>query len=319
MKYPPMLAVGWERPFDDPGWWFEPKLDGVRAIVEATTTGVVVWSRSGRVVTETYPELGSLAGRPMVLDGEIVAFDDRGRPSFERLQSRIHATGTRAREGATSQPVHLVAFDLLELDTRPIVDAPLETRIEQLQQIELAEPAVPSDPIPEHGLALFDAVAHRGLEGIMAKRLGSKYRPGARSPDWRKIPYIRRTQAVVGGFTPGQGRRAGGFGALLVGLWDGDRLRWCGGVGTGFNDETMRSIRAALDQMRRTTCPFHPDEGLPRDAMWVEPHLVAEVAFKEWTSVGRMRAPSFKGFSDRPHTEITHDAEFGAPPSPAEP
>jgi bifunctional non-homologous end joining protein LigD len=312
-----MLAVSWDRPFDDAAWWFEPKLDGVRAIVHVGIAEVVVWSRSGRVVSETYPELQALRGQDMVLDGEIVAFDMEGRPSFEHLQSRIHARGARARDAASTQPVSLVAFDLLEIEGRPVVGDPLEDRVATLQGLELPDVAVASDPIPEHGEALFDAVVSRGLEGVMAKRLGSIYRPGTRSPDWRKIPNIRRTRGVVGGFTPGEGRRRGHFGALLMGLWDGDRLRWSGAVGTGFDDQTMRAIRAALDEMQRPDSPFHPDPGLPKDAIWVEPHLVAEIAFKEWTSVGRMRAPSFKGFSTEPHEKVTWAAEF--PPSPAPP
>ncbi len=315
MMYEPMLAVSWERPFSDPAWVFEPKFDGVRALAHVDGDDLVIRSRSSRVITDTYPELSSLRGRKLVLDGEIVAYDERGRPSFERLQGRIHARGRRALELSATIPIGYLVFDLLDLDGRPRIELPIEARAELLAGLELPDCAVRVEQIAEHGEALFDAVGARGLEGMVAKRLGSPYRPGVRSADWRKVPHVRRVRAVVGGFTPGEGGRSGSFGALLIGMWDGPRLRWAGGVGTGFDTKTLRAIRAALDEMTTDACPFHPGRDLPRDAVWVDPQLVAEIAFKEWTSVGRLRAPSFKGFSDQPVSSITWEAEGG----PAEP
>ncbi len=146
----------------------------------------------------------------------------------------------------------------------------------------------------------------------MAKRYGSTYRPGARSPNWRKIPHIHRTRAVVGGFTESEGTRTGVFGALLLGLWDGDRLRYVGSVGTGFDDASARAIRSALDEMVTGESPFHEDEAIPVGTL-VHPHLVAEIAYKQWTRAGRLRAPSFKGFSDRPHESATWAEEGPGP------
>ena len=313
MIYAPMMAVSWDRPFTDQGWLFEPKLDGVRAVTAVDASGVYVYGRSGRQISGTYPELTSLRDVRAVLDGEIVAYDDDGKPSFERLQSRIHLQGHRALEAAASTPINYAVFDLLERHGTPVIGAPIEERAELLSTIDFPEPVIRVEQIPEHGEALFEAVVARSMEGIVAKRRGSRYRPGARSPDWRKIANIGRVRAVVGGYTRGEGGRSGGFGALLVGMWDGDRLRWAGAVGTGFDRAAIRAIRVALDEMERPDSPFHPAEGLPRDAVWVEPHLVAEIAYKEWTRAGRLRAPSFKGFSDRPAGSIAWDDE-GPPP-----
>jgi len=309
MIYEPMLAVSWDEPFSDPQWMFEPKLDGIRAIAQIDGDEIVIRSRTSRIITEAYPELAVLVGRRCVLDGEIVAYDESGRPSFERIQSRIHLRGQRAAEASTTIPIGYAVFDALELDGRPLIGEPLEERTAVLATLDLPDRVLRVDQIPEHGEALFDAVAAAGMEGIVAKRRGSLYRPGTRSSEWRKIPHVRRVRAVVGGFTPGEGGRSGQFGALLVGMWDGGHLRWAGRVGTGFDAKTLRAIRAALEQMRRPHSPFHPDAGLPRDAVWVEPQLVAEIAFKEWTATGRLRAPSFKGFSDRPVDEVTWATE----------
>ncbi len=309
MKYRPMLASPWDRPFSDHGWVFEPKFDGVRAIAEIDHENLIIWSRSGRMITDGYPELRSLRGRQAVLDGEIVAFDEHGRPSFERLQSRMHVRGRRAAELSESIPVGYAVFDLLELNGVSLIRLPLEERTGRLAALDLPDRIIRVEQIPEEGEALFEAVAAAGIEGIVAKRLGSPYRPGVRSPDWRKIPHVRRVRAVVGGFTAGEGSRIDSFGALLVGMWDGPRLRWAGAVGTGFDAASQRAIRHALDQMQSEECPFHPDPALPREAVWVEPVLVAEVEFKQWTAAGRLRAPAFKGFSDQPPESVTWEAE----------
>ena len=152
-------------------------------------------------------------------------------------------------------------------------------------------------------------VVENDLEGIVAKRLGSRYQPGVRSPDWRKIGHFKTVRAVVGGYTQGTGSREGTFGALLLGLIDRDRLRWIGAVGSGFDERSLLAIRQAADQMRVAESPFHPDDQLPAGAVWVEPRLVAVVRYKEWTGAARVRAPSFQGFTDDPIDRITWETE----------
>ncbi len=299
-----MLATPWTKAFSDPRWAFEPKWDGVRIIARGTEGRLI--SRSGRDVTATYPELGDLASiGPVVLDGEIVAFDSDGLPSFELLQQRINVRGPqRVTDLARTIPINYLVFDLL-FDGGRTIGLPWQARRELLEQIVLPAPAIISSTVAGEGEALFAASASQGLEGIVAKRRAALYQPGMRSPDWRKIVHIQRTRAVIGGYTPGEGERRNGFGALLLGQWDGDLLRFCGAVGTGFDQSTMAAIRSALDEMTIQGSPFHPEPRIPKDHRWVNPHLVAEVAFKQWTSAGRLRAPAFKGLSDRHHEEVT--------------
>ena len=309
-RFEPMLATSWRSPFSDPGWLFEVKWDGVRTILTWDGSSLALRSRRGRDVTAAYPELSGFAPpAACVLDGEIVAFDEAGRPSFGALQKRMNvAGGVKAVEAARTNPVTYVVFDLL-FDGEDVTRRPIETRLERLAAIDLPAPLVSSEVIPGEGEALYAAVVDRGLEGIVAKRRGSLYRPGVRSPDWRKVPCLRMIRAMVGGFTRGEGGRNGTFGSLVLGLWDGTSLRWIGSVGTGFEDAALPVIRAALDEMTVGENPFRSDPELPAAATWVSPHLVARVEFKEWTTAGRMRAPSFKGFTSEPPEEITWPAE----------
>ena len=305
----PMLATPWSAAFSDSGWMFEVKWDGVRALL--TWDGSVsLRSRSGRDITAVYPEMGGFShSGPCVLDGEIVAFDEVGRPSFADLQRRMNLAGKiKVAEAVRAVPVTYVAFDLL-YDGQDVTAWPIEQRLQRLASIELPAPLVRSEVVETDGEALFAAVVGEGLEGIVAKRHGSLYRPGVRSPDWRKVPHLRAVRAVVGGFTSGDGGRTGTFGSLLLGLWAGERLRWIGSVGTGFDDASLRAIRSALDEMTVDGCPFDSVAELPADSTWVAPHLVARVEFKEWTKAGRLRAPSFKGFVPDPEEEVTWEAE----------
>jgi len=309
-RFEPMLATPWPAPFSDPGWLFEVKWDGVRSMVAWDGSSLSVRSRRGRDVTAAYPELGGFAPRERcILDGEIVAFDEAGRPSFAALQKRINvAGGERAVEGARTNPVTYIVFDLLFYG-EDVTDQPIETRLERLAAFDLPAPLVSSDVISADGEALYAAVVERGLEGVVAKRRGSPYRPGVRSPDWRKVPYLRTVRALVGGFSVGEGSRTGTFGSLMLGLREGPHLRWIGSVGTGFDDTALLAIRAALNEMTIGESPFRPDPDLPAATIWVAPHLVARVEFKEWTIAGRLRAPSFKGFVPDPIEEITWEAE----------
>ncbi len=312
-----MMAAPWPRPFSNPGWSFEPKLDGVRVLLHWDGREVELRTRRGRDAAVTYPELAGFgAARPCVLDGEVVALDSAGRPSFERLQQRMNVVD-RGRVAAQAQavPISYVVFDLLH-DGEPLVDHPIEERRARLAGLDLPAPCAPVQVVPGDGLALWEFVEVRGLEGMVAKRAASPYRPGARSPDWRKMANRHLVRAVVGGYLPGDRGRSATFGSLLLGLWDGDRLRWIGAVGSGFDDATLRAVRGALDEMAADAAPFHPDATMWRNARWVEPALVAVVEYKEWTSVGRLRAPVFKGFATDPVEAITWEAE--GPRSPAE-
>ncbi|MGH8875202.1 MAG: hypothetical protein ACRDVM_08125, partial [Acidimicrobiia bacterium] len=256
-RYQPMLAVPWPAPFSDASWWFEVKWDGVRLVSSWDGRRLELRSRRGNDVTLTYPELSGLRfDRPTVLDGEVVALDAKGDPSFAFLQQRMNLAGSsRPREAARSIPLTYVVFDLLH-DGEPLVGAPIEERRARLAVLGLVAPAVLSEQVDADGDDLFQAVAARGLEGVVAKRKGSLYRAGQRSPDWRKVAHRRRLRAVVGGFTPGVSGRGPTFGSLLLGLWDGDRLRFIGAVGSGFDQQSLQAIRAALGAMAVTDPPF---------------------------------------------------------------
>lgn len=315
-----MAATAWPRVFEDDGWRFEIKWDGVRVLLFYDDGVVKLKSRSGLDATIRYPELTTFrADRATVLDGEIVALDETGRPSFERLQGRMNLSSPALVRSATEQvPITYVVFDVL-YDGSTVTSESWAERRQRLERVELSGPIVPSDAVSE-ARSLWDFVVERDLEGIVAKRADSPYRPGKRSPDWRKIASFRTVRAVVGGFTPGEGGRGGAFGALLLGLWEGGRLRWIGSVGSGFSDESLVAIRGALDEMRSEVSLFVEEEAMPRRAMWVAPQLVAMVQYRQWTSAGRLRAPSFKGFTDDPVEAVTWAAEGPeAPPQPVSP
>jgi len=302
-----MLATPWPAPFDDPAWVFELKWDGVRCLLSSDEGGITLVSRAGNEMTKRYPELSSVdIPSDLVLDGEIIALDQSGRPSFELLQGRL---GTDlVRGGLSPVPITYVVFDLLHRE-QPLIELPLEARQEKLDHLELPVPMVIADRYCGEAQPMWEFVRENDLEGLVAKRLGSRYTPGSRSADWRKFSNFMQLRAVVGGFTPGTGGRAGTFGALLLGLVDGDHLRWIGAVGTGFSDKSLRAIRDALDQMLIAEAPFYTDDGLPPGAIWVEPRLVAVVRFKQWTRSGKIRAPSFVGFSGDPVAAVTWEAE----------
>ncbi|MDJ0954233.1 MAG: non-homologous end-joining DNA ligase [Acidimicrobiia bacterium] len=299
-----MLATAWPAPFDDEQWVFELKWDGVRCIL-TSANGVVLTSRTGNDMTARYPGLARLAlPDDLVLDGEIVALDDAGHPSFELLQSRMNVVPS----GGAMVPITYVVFDLLVNGTSTL-HLPLEERTAQLRGLDLPPPIVVADSYPASSAAIWSFVQEHDLEGIVAKRLGSRYVPGSRSPDWRKVGHFKQLRAVVGGYTPGSGGRAATFGSLLLGLVDDDKLRWIGAVGSGFDDQALRAIRSALDEMRVVASPFHDDPAIPAGSTWVEPRLVAMVRYKQWTAAGRVRAPSFKGFTDAPAATVTWQSE----------
>ena len=302
----PMLASSAEQPFDDPAWLFEVKWDGVRVLASVVRPGrgdpptTTLTSRLGNDVSEAYPELAPLwervLARSAVLDGEIVTFDGQGRPSFQLLQQRMHVREPRQLERLRQRhPVVYMVFDVLAIDGEPLLDVPLVERLARLEELVVPAPWLQrSVAVPGDGRALFAAAEERGLEGIVAKRATSVYRPGKRSTDWRKIKVRRRVEAVIGGWLPGEGARSGWLGSLLVGLYDGGELRYVGRVGTGFDDAELARLGARLEALRRDQPPFS-DPPRERSARWVEPELVCCVEYVEATAGGRLRAPSYKG------------------------
>ena len=303
----PMKAMLAKLPADDSEWGFEIKWDGVRAIALCGTGQVELQSRTLRDITPQYPEIGSivleLAGAEAVLDGEIVAFDGEGRPSFQRLQRRMHvgsATEVRRRRGEV--PVTYVIFDLLYLDGELLLDQPYEERRARLGELGLDGESWQTPAYHRgDGQAILELSRAQGLEGVIAKRLSSPYRPGKRSREWLKVKNFRGQEVVIGGWLPGKGRRGGGIGSLLAGVYEGEgegrRLRFVGKVGTGFSDRDLRMLEERLGPLRRDESPFEGRQP-ERGSVFVEPRLVAEVDFAEWTSAGTMRHPSFKGLRD---------------------
>jgi bifunctional non-homologous end joining protein LigD len=301
----PMLARSGSLPADGAGWEFEVKWDGVRAIAYARPGRLRLESRNLNDISEAYPEvrglLRQLGMREVVLDGEVIAFDESGRPSFERLQRRMHVTSSSAiRRRLADTPVVYAIFDLLYLDGHSLMGLPYSARRKRLEALGLGGPAW-RVPARHHGdgPALLEATRTQGLEGVVAKRHDSRYEPGKRTNAWIKVKHTLRQELVIGGWLPGEGRRSDRIGALLVGYREADgRLRFAGRVGTGFTDAVLDDLAHRLAPLRRDESPFDPRPRLPRNAVFVEPALVAEVEFTNWTADGVMRAPSFKGLRD---------------------
>ncbi len=297
MKFPvaPMKAALGQLPVDDDRWAYEIKWDGYRTIVfvgsaagdQAESDRVRVQSSSGLDVTRNYRELAgiwrSVNASRAVLDGEIVVFGDDGRPSFEGLQR--HDT-----------QVVFQAFDVLEIDGIDTIGLPYEQRRELL--VQLLDPGA-NWTVPGHsiggGAELLAGTAAQGLEGVMAKRLGSVYVPGKRSPNWRKVKNRVSIDVVIGGYTTGSGSRSDTFGALLVGRRDGDVLRFAGGVGTGFTQRRLEELIGLLRPLVTDTCPFDPTppREYSRNAIWVQPLLAARLEIAELTNEGYVRHASF--------------------------
>jgi bifunctional non-homologous end joining protein LigD len=301
---PMMARTSTGLPREEERWSFEVKWDGVRAIAYAHPGRLRLESRNLNEVTGAYPEvrgvLEDLGMHEAVLDGEIVAFDDQGRPSFERLQRRMHVSSASAvRRLAASIPVVYAIFDLLYLDGRSLMELPYRERRERLEELELGGRAwrVPAAHTGG-GERLLAATEAQGLEGVVAKRLDSRYEPGRRSGAWLKVKNTRRQELVIGGWVPGEGRRSKRIGALLMGFYQGRGFVYAGRVGTGFTEASLDELVARLEPFRRKSSPFAGAQKLPRGTVFVEPCLVAEVEFREWTRDGVMRAPSFKGLRD---------------------
>lgn len=291
----PMLATLHDRAFTDPDWLFEAKLDGVRAVASKRGSDVRLTSRNGKPLERTYPEvveaLGAQAG-DFVVDGEVVAFDG-AVTSFARLQGRMQiADPERARR--TGIAVFYYVFDLLHADGHDVTALPLRRRKAMLHELlDFRDPLRFSTHREEDGERLYEEACTAGWEGLVAKRAASPYRHG-RSRDWLKLKCSRRQEMVVGGWTDPSGTRTA-LGALLVGFYDGDDLVYAGKVGTGFDERTLRELRDRLGERERPTPPFTRGSVPTKGSHWVEPELVAEVAFSEWTRDDRLRHPRYLG------------------------
>jgi bifunctional non-homologous end joining protein LigD len=302
----PMLARTASLPRKDGGWAYEVKWDGIRALLYADHGHLHLQGRNFTDFTPRYPELRdlprSLGARRLILDGEVVALDEQGRPSFERLQTRMHlASDSAVRRRMRDTPVTYVIFDLLYLDGHSTTALTYEERRRLLEALEL-EGQNWRTPVYHRGdgQALLDATAELGVEGIVAKRLDSPYECGRRTGAWLKVKNVRTQDVVIGGYSPGEGRRRGHLGALAVGYHDDGRLVYAGKVGTGFTEQTLAVLARELAALERPESPFDGRQP-PKDTIFVEPRLVAHVEFREWTKSGTLRAPSFKGL--RPDVE----------------
>lgn len=290
-------------PRPDDAWAFEIKWDGIRAIAYVDGGDLRLTSRTLRDITHVYPDLGvvgaAVSAGSAILDGEIIAFDAAGRPSFERLQQRMNLAS--ARDIATMRrevPVAFVVFDVLSVDGRSLLRSPYTARREALADVLSDGPRwqVPQSQVGD-GDGILSITRDLGLEGVVAKRLASTYQPGRRSRDWLKIKNVRRQEVVIGGWLPGEGRLTDHLGALVVGVHERDELRFVGKVGTGFDDATRGRVLSMLRPLATATSPFagrQPQGG----TIFVEPRLVCEVEFSQWTDSVTLRHPSFKGLRD---------------------
>jgi bifunctional non-homologous end joining protein LigD len=297
---PMMARLGESVPKPDSGWAFEFKWDGARALVFNDPGSLRVVSRTGEDLTKRYPELRRMAealgSHTAILDGEIVALAEDGVPRFEQLQQRIGLhTDADVRRKMKQVPVYYFAFDLLYLDGRRLIEAPYEERRERLRSLQLAGP---SWQTPEHqvghGEAMLEASRASGLEGVVAKRLDSPYEEGRRSSSWMKIKNRRRQDLVIGGWLDGEGKREGLPGALLVGYQEDGQLVYAGRVGTGFTDATLERLAELMTPLARGTSPFGHGSP-PAKSHFIEPRLVGDFEFSDWTRANQVRAGAFKG------------------------
>lgn len=307
----PMLATAGALP-TGPDWAYEFKWDGVRTLVDSSTSGLTLTSRLGNDVTVAYPELAGLTevADDVLLDGEIVSLVD-GRPSFSALQSRMHVRKVvEARRLAALAPVTYLAFDVLRLYGVDLTGRTFADRRATLERLEVAGPHWTVSPLFDDGPATRQAASDNGLEGVVAKRLSSVYRPGQRTSDWIKVRLWNRQEFVVGGWEHGEGGRSGGIGSLLLGVYQDAALVYAGQVGTGFSAAALRSMERRLRPYVMDSSPFvaMPPDVRGRPITWVRPEVVVEVEFAEWTVDGRLRFASFQGVrSDKRPEEVVRE------------
>jgi bifunctional non-homologous end joining protein LigD len=302
--YRPMLATLTEDLPRGAGWQFEPKWDGYRALSYVRGGEAKLVSRNGNDLTQRFASVAKELAKALrtpdaVVDGEVVALDAQGKASFSAMQ-----------QGSVRLAYEV--FDLLEADGEPVVDLPLTERRSRLEKLVARNPVVQISGSFDDGAALLEAAREQGLEGVMAKRSASRYQEGRRNRDWLKIKTHGRQEFVICGYTRGQGRRSRSFGSLVLGVDRGGQWEWVGNVGTGFNEHTIAQLLAKLEPLRRDESPFPAAPKMPKvrkgDVVWVEPELVCEVEFAEWTHDGHLRAPSFQGLrDDKPAADVRRE------------
>jgi bifunctional non-homologous end joining protein LigD len=315
----PMLATRKKHPFSHPDWLYEVKWDGVRALCFVRGGSVGVQSRNLRQLDRTFPEVAEYLlnavpeSTACILDGEITAFEDQ-RPSFQRIQRRLQVTSpSKISRLRSSIPVSYIVFDILYLAGHSLLECPLKVRRELLDSTVTPNEVIKNPaPVPAQGEALYRAAAEKQLEGIVAKNMLSTYGPGTRTSAWVKFKVERNLDAVVGGFTRPQGARKR-FGALLLGLYSNQGLRYVGHTGTGFNQETIEQVFRRMKPLITPDCPFRIAPRTNTPATWLEPRLVAEITCQEITSDGKLRIPVFKNLrDDKDPAECRMASEMGA-------
>jgi bifunctional non-homologous end joining protein LigD len=318
-QYWPMLATASKDVPPGSDWLFEVKWDGYRAIADVRGADATLTSRNGNDLTKRFRSTATAIERAVktpdcVLDGEVCALDEEGRATFSAMQ-----------QGKTGTRYVYVAFDLLELDGESLIDLPLTERQERLGSlVDRRRRDVQVSEVFDDGPALFEAAKEQRFEGIVAKKRDSRYLPGRRTREWLKIKTHGRQEFVIAGYTLGQGRRSGAFGALILGYYDDDgKLKYAGNVGTGFTDAEIDKLLRQLKPLERKGSSFETVPKMPkvrRDAIvWVEPELVAEVEFAEWTHDGRLRAPSYQGLrEDKPADDVQREEPKPLEPIPSE-
>ncbi|HEY1761083.1 MAG TPA: non-homologous end-joining DNA ligase [Acidimicrobiales bacterium] len=313
----PMLTLAGELPASDKGWAYEFKWDGVRAMVYVDGGRVQALTRNDKSLTSTFPELRDiglhLGSRSAILDGEIVALDKNGRPSFGTLARRLHVTSKTAIEKLErSTPASFFAFDLLYLEGRSLIELPYDERRSLLESLKLDGQtfATPPSITNTSGKDVLRIAQERGLEGVVIKRRSAPYSPGLRTGSWLKVKNFHTQEVVIGGWTQGNGERAGSLGALLLGIPTDNGLTYVGKVGTGFSAATRKELLDLLAPLARKTTPFstplsHAETTL---AHFVRPELVGEVQFAEWTNDGVLRQPSWRGLrTDKSAAEVVRE------------
>jgi bifunctional non-homologous end joining protein LigD len=299
-KFTPMLASLPEHNFSREGWIYEPKLDGMRAIAVIKDGSCTLYSRRALPITDQYPllakELSRLCKGNAIIDGEIIALNELGRPSFQHLQQRMNLTRRADVERAEQQvPAYFFAFDIIEIEGFDVTSCKLSKRKELLKdELEQSEHIRLLTAFENDGMAAYEVCVENGFEGIVAKRLDSPYEPGRRSPCWIKVKAQQTDEFVVGGFTQGQGGRSSTFGALLLGSFDekGDFI-YCGSVGTGFDERLLRDMCRRMEPLKQPKHAFlkRPDE--KKEVTWLNPKIVIEIKFMDWTFDNHLRAPVF--------------------------